>query len=256
MATFEDDTGQLRQRVLVVPGRFVAKGPDGTNTQELFTSIEAKVLYRDPGSVDVSPPLIRESIGRVGDGVVHFEIDVNGDGPVGNDDVRRVYVLFRPQGAIGVTEWQGVDLFRVPDSNTWLGGRSFFPFDPGDFEFFVQAVDANGNVATSTAKGTNFRTTEPFESDLITISVDPATLSASGWYRGLASITATTAAPSAQVSGYRVDLDGEIPWNGQTPLQVTQDGGHLVQVFDSAGNQGIVFVAIDGTGPVVSISIP
>ncbi len=77
VSTFEDDSGQVQQRLLVVPGRFVAQGPGGIPTQELFTAIDAQVYYR-ANPTDFTAPFIRESIGRYGDDVVHFEVEVEG----------------------------------------------------------------------------------------------------------------------------------------------------------------------------------
>jgi len=146
IARYFDAEGQERQRLLLVPGRAVA--PD---TQVLYTDIEVDVYYRSLGVTDFLAPLIKQVLGSFGDGIA-FAIDVDSEGAESADDTRRVFVLFRESGIAGPTTWLGVDLARVPGTNSWVGGLPIAG-SGSDYEFIVQAVDVNGNLGVADAKG-------------------------------------------------------------------------------------------------------
>ena len=112
------DDGVPKQRLLLVPGRYVENGPGGEASQELFTTLDTQIYYADADAPDEPAPYIAESRGFFGTGVVFFEVVVE---PI---DAQRVYVLFRPLGATTSTEWLGVDLAPAvgSDPRLWVGG--------------------------------------------------------------------------------------------------------------------------------------
>lgn len=255
LATYIDDEGQIRQRLLFAPGRYVAT--EG-GLQELFTQVEAQIYYPTAASGDAVPPYIRRSIGWHTDDIVHggiayFEVTVDGDGPVGDDDVARVYVLFREEGPTSPTPWLGIDLTRVEGTNRWVGGRPRGDFTGDNFEFFIQAIDENTNDAAAAAKGEFFLTSQPQDTGAITITLD-GTGPIAGWYTSDVGATATTS--SGTITGYRLDGGVVVPWDGGTPIAdpliISGTGGHFLEVFGTNNNTSVAFIALDDDGPLVA----
>ncbi len=245
-----DSTGTERDRVVVVPARHLT---DATTDQlEIFTNVGLQTLYR-PDGADREAPFISRSVGRYdGDSIVHFDVTI------GDTDVQRVLVLFRAENASG--PWLPVDLVKVPGQARWLGGRpNAVPGEDGPYEFIVQAVDSSANISTATGKGVNFDTITPNLNQGVTVTVsDPITPPSSGWYPGrVGNDVIATATSDETITSYILDGE-ETSGNGTSSIDIPieGDGGHLLQVF-AGSKQGLLFVAIDGTGPEVqAVAIP
>ena len=161
---FLDATGQWRDQVVVVPARHLTE--TGADQVEIFNTVDLQVLYRPVGGDRVAPYIAR-SIGRYdGESIVHFDVTIE------DTDVKRVLVLFRADDASG--PWLSVDLVKVPGQSRWLGGRPANETDTGPFEYIVQAVDSDANVATATGKGVNFETITPNLNQGVSITVSDA----------------------------------------------------------------------------------
>ncbi len=245
-----DPTGTERDRVVLVPARHLT---DATTDQlEIFTNVELQTLYR-PAGADREAPFIERSVGRYdGTSIVHFDVTI----PDG--DVERVLVLFRAENAAG--PWLPVDLVKVPGQSRWLGGRpNSGPGEDGPYEFIVQAADSSANVSTATGKGINFDTITPNLNQGVTVTVsDPTTPPSSGWYPGrTGNDVIATATSDETITSYILDGE-ETSGNGTSSITIPieGDGGHLLQVF-AGSKQGLLFVAIDGTGPEVqAVAVP
>lgn len=242
------DDGTARDRVVVVPARHYTEA--GIDEIEIFTDIELQTLYR-PAGTPVSQPFIAQSVGRYGDGVVHFDITVE---PVPGSTVERVLVLFREENASG--PWLATDLAPVDGSFQWLGGR---PRADGStataFEYVVQAVSSQGDVSLATGKAINFDTITPELAQGVTVTVAQAGTPALGWYPGQSGDDVIALAQSSSpLCNYVLDgqFNSSVPAGGLIPID--GDGGHLLRVFAGADcsnpdKQGLLFVAIDGSPP-------
>ena len=245
-----DPTGVERDRVVVVPARHLTD--EATDQLEIFTNVELQTLYRPAGG-DREAPFIAQSVGRYdGTSIVHFDVTI-ADG-----DVQRVLVLFRAENASG--SWLPVDLVKVPGQPRWLGGRpNAVAGEDGPYEFIVQAVDSSANISTATGKGVNFDTITPNLNQGVTVTVsDPISSPSSGWYPGrVGNDVIATATSDETITSYILDGE-ETSGNGTSSIDIAieGDGGHLLQVF-AGSKQGLLFVAIDGTGPEVqAVAVP
>ena len=241
---------QQQDRVVIVPARHYTES--GSSDIEFFTDIELQTLYRPDGWTDAeAKPFIQQSVGRYGSEVVHFDITVV---PPSEGTVERVLVLFREDGASG--PWSQVDLANVPNSDQWLGGR---PRPSGStataFEYVVQAVSNWGDVSIASGKAINFDTISPQLNQGVTVTVSESGTQTLGWYPGRdGSDVVAIATSSSPLCSYILDGEpsGTVPADGLIPID--GDGGHLLQVFagddcQAPTEQGLLFVAIDGTAP-------
>ena len=233
---FTTAVGAVDQLVLV-PGQFRSTTLT-TGIQRLFTDIHTTVFY-GPATGDFTPPVITSSAAIEGAGTVTFIVDVADAG----GEVRKVTVLFQDVAGAGV--WTEVVLVLGSDGS-WHGAA---PATPGEKEFFVQAVDAAGNVAISSNKGELFlsEVATPPSGGLVALSGELV----DGWYDGTA--TVTLAPPPGGVVAYDLDGSGLIQYSG--PFDVTGEGMHTLIVIPSTGEDETVTIPIDAEPPVVTSPI-
>ena len=149
-------SGPKASAVLVHGQFFSDDTPDakGAGNQRLFTRVDLDVL-RSNGTDRVAPRYDAiDAVVLPGPGIVSFSADVV-DLP-GEDaaNVARVLVAFRDGTS---STWRFLDLSHGPGAS-W-GGTA--PVSGTQIEYFMQAVDASGNVAVSTNKGLLFSAAPP-----------------------------------------------------------------------------------------------
>ena len=236
VSRFTSPTGPRDQAVLV-PGQFIGvpDHPTGGGTQRLFTSTTARALYAPiagPGVGDVQTPRIVRSEAVLDDlGRLTFRVRVDDAGTL-------VFVnaLFTDAGHPG--EWQALRLVRQADGT--FAETTSIASTVVDVDFIVQAVDAGGNVATSTNKGALFRSV-PLGPPSITVN---GPLGPSGWYTGPATVTVSPH-PTGGVVAVTV--------NGQTataPITLTADGAYeIVATTTPGGPSTSATVRVDAGAP-------
>jgi hypothetical protein len=146
---YRTSTGD-EQSLVLLAGRFVTDDdpstPNGTGDRELFTDVGLTTYFSD--DPDDRRPVIQPLATELGAGtatftVLSYDLDEVDDFEVS----RRVLVLYRVPGG----EWTALDLAPT-DEITWSGTGSV-PSAATAVEWFVQAVDGAGNVATHTDRG-------------------------------------------------------------------------------------------------------
>jgi hypothetical protein len=155
VGTFSDPSGAplggdgppQRQRLVVTPGRFESSGlrdAEGTGTQDLFSRLEGTLLYS--ASTDFDEPTIRDSSAVVDAtaNTANFAVEATDDA-----GIEQVVVLFRDD-----TGWKRVDLDPVDPTHFELSTPVVSAADT--VPYFVQVVDANGNVGVASNKGALF----------------------------------------------------------------------------------------------------
>ena len=144
--TYMDVTGpkpQRRQRLVVVPARYRAQDTDASGAGQVDTYRRVEYQLQYSTSRDYTEPeigLVRTE--RTGD---HVTFRVRASDTAG---IARVVVLVHTP-----TGWRMLDLTRT--DQTWTTSSPI----PTGSEYFVQAVDQNGNVGTANAKARYFTTT-------------------------------------------------------------------------------------------------
>jgi CSLREA domain-containing protein len=247
--TFETPTGRV-QRVVVVTGQFfrnTAPDANGTGIQRLFTHVAGRAFRST--SPDYIPPafqLIHAT--KVGSNAA-FSVDVTDQTPTGMGTVKRVLVGVK-SGTANPTDWTFADLAQSSANLAhWTGGVTI----TGDeFEYFVQAVDAAGNVAVSTNKGFYFlgATLQP-PTGGISASLNPASPGPSGWYGAPVSLILSANEPGVT---FQVSVDGG--QFGPPPSSIRGDGLHTIDVRASNGGTAQLFAPIDTTAPEIVIGTP
>jgi len=156
---YTGDVGLLqRQQLVVVPGQFLSDttiDATGSGTQVLYGSVDTQITYSD--SSDWTRPSITSTLGELDNGTATFAVRASDAA-----GVQRVLVLVRTD----ISDWAPLDL--TFGGTTWQATLAV----PGatTFDYLVQVVDINGNVATSTGKG---RGLDPF----VAPDPEPATVS-------------------------------------------------------------------------------
>jgi hypothetical protein len=136
-----------RQRLVVVPAHYrtdVTADSSGVGSMEFYDRVTTDVYYAQ--SEDYRAPYIREVTPSISENTVGVRVrttDAAG--------VERVVVLAK----FGDAQWRTIELSPATAANTWTASIAI-PEPRHDLEFFVQAVDANGNVAISNNKGNNY----------------------------------------------------------------------------------------------------
>jgi hypothetical protein len=235
VASFADPRGP-RQHLLLVTGQFAgnASGAPGLGRERLFTKIGADVQYAPREATDFTAPAFgRISGAQVGDQAA-FSVEASDAA-----GVKRVIVAYHDGAA-----WKFVDL--RPDGNLWTGGG---PTSTPEAEFFVQAVDAFGNVGVASFKGRYYLVAAPPSVPAgVTISLTGAQGDA-GWF---------TSAVDVLVSGsagpFLVSVDGSA-FGPDVAFALGRDGIHTIDVQGAAVAARRI-VAIDTTVPTISITSP
>jgi Tol biopolymer transport system component len=217
----------------------------GAGNQRLFTRIDADVL-RSNGTDRQAPRFDAiDAVVLPGPGIVSFSADVV-DLPTGSPaDVARVLVAFRDETS---STWRFLDLKRGTGAD-WGGTAAV---GGTRIEYFMQAVDKWGNVAVSTNKGRLFLGAPP--SPPTGSGVDPSLTGSktAGWFTPSALLN-IEAVDGVAVS---VSIDGGPLTPFTTPLTLTGDGLHTIEVQGSNGYHATLYAPVDSAPPTVALDQP
>lgn len=229
-------------------GRFVPTSLT-TGTQTIYTHIQAKALYQpNDGSLDTTSPTINASSQYdASSGIVSFQITTS------SSDVVAAYMMWRPAAGPKASEFQFVTLSKIPGTNTFTGSAD--TKGNGVAATFGQAVDASGNVAIDTFKGTQISTPTvlTFSSVRTSVILGSGTALVNGYYTGPITfrINQTFASSiSASVDGVPYSTFGstlDVPVPGTT-------GGHFV-TYNASGQTGSAFFNMDSDRPTVQFTV-
>ena len=246
VGTVLDGTG-TRSTLVVTPESMTMTGSGAGSANVLrFTSGSYTAYYGPAGAV--TPPTITSVQGSYfgsGAGVTSYAVDVR---HAAGRTIKRAYVLaLGPADGNGVSTWVRTDLFR----DTTTGDVRWAAATAGQLgQFYVVAVDDQGNAAVSTAKGAGWKPTVLAASypAPVAVALSPAP-PASGWYTGPVQVAPASGAPA----GTTLSVDGAAPASSAT---VTGDGVHLVRVVlpDGTVESGAQPVLIDSQTPVLTVS--
>jgi hypothetical protein len=226
----------------LLAGQFVSDVDSGTTrgVQRRYTRMDALVYYGSPSDTDRTPPAIHRARAVTEPGLVGFRVDATDE-----SDVVRALVLFKDASGA----WSAVDLTGDGEGR-WSGTASadLGVDDQPVLEWFVQVVDATGNVAASTNKGGLFPARAL--ADALPGEEPGAPLPAPG-----------PQAPSLQGAlGQHGWFTGAVTIGGPddqtaTPSWVSEDGIHEVTVTRN-GSSATYLVAVDATPPSATITSP
>ena len=242
----------VKRQVVLAQGQFFAtNGSDGSGsgTQRLFTH-EAGTVFSSP-STDYTPPVFSTLDAQIVNGSALFAVDVTDrDGAVAGT-VKRVVVAYLETGG---TVWHFLDLVQAGSgSSRWSGSG---PISTAHLQYFVQAVDANGNVGVSTNKGLYYNEIPPPPPPSGGVAVAP-TVSApqSGWFDGSVNVQVSVdnAPPADGVATLSIDGGPAAPY--ASPVSVSGDGFHTATAQTADGSATTSFL-IDTGPPVVTLTTP
>ena len=159
--------------------------------------------------------------------------------------VKRVLVLYTPEASPGT--WSELDL-ALSNGSTWTGAAP----NPGDepLQYFVEATDAAGNVASSNNDGSDFGSSTAGGSTSSALSISLAGAQPTAGYFG-GSVTATVSIGSDATAPVTYVLDGgpSTPLPTGDQVVVTGDGEHTLTVTDATGDKAVSSFDIDTLGP-------
>jgi hypothetical protein len=256
ISSFLSPTGP-RQQLVLIHGQFLSDTDNdttGTGTQTNFNQIAGKVLYST--SKDALPPqLANIRVTKVATGVA-FEVDATdatGAGPSAPaGTIKELLVVYFEPGASSA---HVAVLSKTPNTNHWSGGG---PLNGSvdSINYFMQAVDAAGNVGLSVHKVI----AAPIvlqNSGQGNVTITPSGTSAgNGIFSGPVTVS-ITADP-----GYALtySVDGSAPAKFTAPFAVQGEGVHVVDAFaDSATGdhvQATSAFTIDTSAPTITITTP
>ncbi len=241
-----------KQQVVLAQGQFFSTNPsDGlqSGTQRLFTH-ENGVVFSSTSN-DYAPPVFSTLDAQVlSGGQAAFAVGVTDRDGVNPGVVKRVLVAYK-DAAGGV--WHFVDLAQ--SGTTPSNWSAVAPLNGTHLQYFVQAVDANGNVAVSTNKGLYYQETPPTTA---TGGVDVQTAAApppSGWFNTTAGVVVTVdgAPPAPGVATLSIDGGAPLPYTG--PVTVTGDGLHTATAQTATGSDSTIFL-VDSSAPAITFGAP
>ena len=237
-----------RVSAVLVHGQFFSDDivdADGKGHQRLFTRVDLSVL-RSAGTDRLAPRFDAiEAAVLSGASQVSFSVDAV-DLPAGTSiGVTRVLVAFRDETS---PTWRFLDLQRGADG-TWGGGA---PVGGTRVEYFVQAVDAAGNVAVSTNKGILFEGAPPPAPSGTGVEPSLDGAQTAGWFTPEA-VLDIDAADGVAVD---VSIDGGAFAPFSAPLTITDDGLHTVHVRGSNGYEATLLAPVDSLAPTAALDRP
>ncbi len=221
----------------------------GKGHQRLFTRVELAV-QRSPGADRVAPRLDAiEATVPPASGIASFSVDavdLPGANPAG---VVRVLVAFRDNVS---PTWRFLDL-QHGAGPAWGGSASV---GGTRVEYFVQAVDAAGNVAVSSNKGLLFAGAPPPPptGTGVVPSLEPAPggTQTAGWFTPGA-VFDVDAIPGVTVD---VSVDGGAFTPFGDPITIEDDGLHKLRIRGSNGFEATLFAPVDTRPPTVALDQP
>ena len=179
-----------------------------------------------------------------------FAVGVTDRDGAGAGVVKRVLVAYK-DGAAG-NAWHFVDLAQ--SSATPSSWSAVAPLNGTHLQYFVQAVDANGNVAVSTNKGLYYQETPP---SAATGGVDVQTpgIPTNGWFDMSASVVVrvNNAPPAPGAATLSIDGGAPMPYAG--PVNVTGDGLHTATAQTANGSDSTFFL-VDSSPPAITFAAP
>ena len=241
-----------KQQVVLAQGQFFATNSTdgaGTGTQRLF-SHEAGTVFSSP-STDYAPPAFTTLDAQVAGGSALFAVDVTDRDGNAAGTVKRVVVGYLETGG---SVWHFIDLVQAaPGSSRWSGSG---PLTGTHLQYFVQAVDANGNVGVSTNKGLYYNEVPPPPPPSGGVAVAPTvTVPASGWFNGSVAVQVKVngTTPDSGVATLSIDGGPAAPYTA--PVSVSGDGAHTATAQTADGSATTTFL-IDTTPPVIALTTP
>jgi len=241
------------QSLVLVPGQFIGSTSDGTGRQRLFDHLGVSVIYAPNTTTDFTAPLILSTKGDAAGSSVAFTVSASDPDsntqtdPIGT--VARVRVGYHDFDG----SWRFLDLAHQAGTTTWTGttiaSHAFAQTD--GVEYFVQAVDGAGNVATAANKAAGFtaRVTD-LTPPTIVAAVSAGTLGANGWYVSNVVVHFTCSDAGSGIPAGTCPADEVLSGDGAAVSSTPQT------VADAAGNvsapSNVVTVAIDMTPPSAS----
>ncbi len=241
-----------KQQVVLAQGQFFATNASdgsGSGTQRLFTH-EAGSIFSSP-STDFAPPVFSTLTAQATTGTVSFAVDVTDRDGASAGTVKRVLVAYlEPGGHV----WHFLDLVQsAPGSSHWSGSG---PLSGTHVQYFVQAVDANGNVAVSTNKGLYYNEVPPPPPPSGGVSVAPTVaVPASGWFNGSADVAVTVNGQPPAPGTTMLSIDGGAAQLYTAPVHVTGDGSHTAFAQTADGSATTTFF-VDSGPPVITLTTP
>ncbi|MCU1390462.1 MAG: hypothetical protein JWL72_3800 [Ilumatobacteraceae bacterium] len=259
LTSFSDLTGN-RQQLILSTGQFIqdSSSVSGAGTQRLFTHVGGTIYYEPTSNPDVVPPTFgtidsTNAPGHQATFTVHVD-DASG--------VSRVVVLSTERDH--PADWQYTDLTHQANGS-WTGSAAV-PSVGTEVLYFVQALDANGNVAVSSNKAAYY-VAAPVDNDPPTVTAvaqpsapftnQPVTVTISAndgpTGTGVASISYAQAGVITTVQNTNAS-----PFVAQ--VSVTAPGTNVItySATDLKGNvsaTGSITVTIDTTPPTVAPSV-
>jgi Tol biopolymer transport system component len=247
LRTFLTPSG-LQQRLVLITGQFfthtcsTSTDPQ-VGVQRLYGHIAGRV-YRST-STDYVPPAYQLIQSTAVNGNAAFTVDVTDTTP-STDAVKQVVVAVRSGTQ---TQWTFVSLTQSTTvAARWTGGAPVS--DVSNYEYFVQAVDKNGNVAVSTNKGFYFAG-EIVQPPTGTLQASLTGTKTNGWFTS--SPVGVTATEAAGVT-LQASVDGG-PF-GAVPSSISGDGVHRIDFRASNGDTGTLIAPIDTKAPTITINTP
>ena len=241
IATVATPTG-TRQRLGLFTGQFRSDGiPEalGIGTQRRFTSLSGNVFYAAPSVTDFTPPTFSPVDVTQAASTVGFAVDIEDNAAAG---VKRVVALYRDES----DSWKSIEMSQ---GSRWSGAG---PLDGTTVEWFIQAVDASGNVAVTSNKSVGKSVTPEPPNRRDQAEVTSGTFhQPSGWYTTDVEVTISGA------PGIRYSLDGAPftpPASPPVSVPVIGTGVHSLDFQGSDGSQGSLTVSIDKSDPTVNVN--
>ncbi len=237
VSSYGSVTGRRDQAVLV-PGQFIWNPGTTGGTQRLFTSIAGTAFYAPTSgsaAADVVAPTILRSTAVLDAGSLSLRVEVADESAI-----RLVTVLYTDAANPGA--WTEV---RLAPLGNGVFGKDLPAVGFTSIDFFTQAVDAGGNVARSSNKGTYFASvTAAAPRIAVSGPLDP-----SGWYTGPVEVMVTPVvagdAVSVQLNGTEINLDG-------APIQLSSDAVWDVTASTRNSPSERAIVRIDSAAPTIS----
>jgi hypothetical protein len=255
------------QRLLVAAGQYQGAG---ASAQRLFTEIDGTLLpYSGPtaGERDEVAPRFLTVDGRrisnVSGGQEGVQFDI-----VTDDTATRVVVLYRETGS---PAWLPLELAGRdnPVGRAWFASAPLTAVD-SEVEFFVQSVDASGNVGVTSNKIENFLAadeTVPGTLDITFVGpadgfAEPSFYASGAEFEIVGDSEAITFSidsseePCTYSAGQTITIVGpdDAELGDDCVVFVLDAGAHVIFAEDTAGNRAYRFFILDPEAPTITVT--